>query len=305
MTRPTDPDAAPPLGLRMPKAMSVPGICRGALTQWPQLHAAIHELSLDPASRPAFVGGPGATQAQRVGGPVQLQAALASDAGYLSRPTPPPDLYAWFVWLTLRVYQGARRFNLTLQHLPDLFQAAPGTTQADRGEWVKEVLAGTAGLLACAQGISLQASTFARHLHGIESDLGAARAAHQQAAEVFSQPSPVGDNQQPASINAHGLARQLAQQTQYQLAHLQLSAARVTALSVLDNMTKATDTLVESWQRMVLQLETIAARPVAELGNLELLRNTFYLDEATPEWGAFAGVIQAFVQGTLLTVRAR
>ena len=293
--------------LRMPAEMAVPGICRGALTQWPQLQAALLELNLDPSFRLVFSNNHGSPQAQLVGCPAQLQAALAIDPGYLLRSTPPTDLYAWFVWITLRVYQGARTFNLTLQHLPDLFKAPPGTTQADCGEWVKEVLAGPAGLIARARDISREAGTFARHLHSIDADLTAARSEHAQALQSMV-PTTTAEDAQPTwgdaeSMYAYGQAQLTAHESQVPLAHLKLTAAKVTVLSVIDNMTKAMDMLTKSWQRMAAQCEAVAAQQATDLGSLDSLRNDLHLDVTTTEWAEFASVIQAFIQGTLAIPR--
>ncbi|RON53965.1 hypothetical protein [Pseudomonas frederiksbergensis] len=290
----------PLFSLRMPAEMSVPGICRGALTPWPQLQAALRELSLDPSFRLAFANSHGSPQAQLIGSPAALQAALAIDPGYLLRPAPPADLYAWFVWVTLRVYQGARTFNLTLQHLPDLFKAAPGTTPADCGAWVKEVLAGPAGLIARARDISREAGTFARHLHSIDGDLEAARSEHTLALQSL---APPAEARHAASMNAYSQAQCSAAESQTPLAHLKLTAAKVTVLSVIENMTKAMDTLTRSWQAMAAQAEAVAARPATDLGNPDFLRSELQLDVATGEWAEFACVIQAFVQGTVVTQR--
>ncbi|MEO6679415.1 MAG: hypothetical protein ABIO21_18875 [Pseudomonas sp.] len=286
--------------LRMPAEMSVPGICRGALTQWPQLQAALRELNLDPSFHLAFTNSHGSPQAQLIGGPAQLQSALAIDPGYLLRPTPPTDLYARFVWITLRVYQGARTFNLTLQHLPDLFEAAPGTTPADCGEWAKEVLAGPAGLIARARDISREAGAFARQLHSIDSDLTTAQSEHTLALQSLAAPA---ETQHAASMSAYGQAQWTAHESRRPLAHLKLTAAKVTVLSIIENMTKAIDTLTKSWQGMAAQVETVAARHATDLGNLDFLRNELQLDVATREWAEFACVIQAFIQGTVVTQR--
>jgi hypothetical protein len=295
------------LSLRMPGEMAVPGICRGALTQWPQLQAALQELSLDPAFRLEFANSRGSSQTQPIGSPAQLQAALTIDPGYLLRPAPPTDLYTWFVWVTLRVYQGARTFNLTLQHLPDLFKAPPGTTPADCGEWVKEVLAGPAGLIARARDISHQAGTFARHLHSIDSDLTAARSEHALAVQSLLPPATTEDSQptrgHATSMYAYSHAQLTAHESQLPLAHFKLTAAKVTVLSVIDNMTKAIDMLTKSWQSMAAQCEAVAARQGTDLGNLDFLRNELQLDVATNEWAEFASVIQAFIQGTLAVPR--
>jgi hypothetical protein len=295
------------LSLRMPSEMAVPGICRGALTQWPQLQAALQELNLDPAFRLVFANSHGSSQAQPIGSPALLQTALTIDPGYLLRPTPPSDLYAWFVWVTLRTYQGARTFNLTLQHLPDLFKATPGTTPADCGEWVKEVLVGPAGLIARARDISHQAGAFARHLHSIDSDLTAARSEHAQALQSVV-PTTTTEDTQPTrghagSMYAYSQAQLTVHESQLPLAHLKLTAAKVTVLSVIDNMTKAMDMLTKSWQSMAAQCEAVAARQATDLGNLDSLRNDLYLDVATTEWAEFASVIQAFIQGTLAIPR--
>lgn len=293
--------------LRMPAEMSVPGICRGALTQWPQLQAAVGELNLDPSFCLVFANSHGSPQAQLVGSPAQLQAALAIDPGYLLRPTPPSDLYAWFVWITLRVYQGARTYNLTLQHLPDLFKAAPGTTPADCGEWVKEVLSGPTGLLARARDISDQAGAFARHLHSIGTDLTAARSEHAQALQSMVSTTTAEDTQptwgHAGAMYAYSQAQLTVHDAQLPLAHLKLTAAKVTVLSVIDNMTKAMDMLTKSWQRMAAQCEAVAAQQATDLGKLDALRNDLHLDVATTEWAEFASVIQAFIQGTLTIPR--
>ncbi|MFK3772293.1 hypothetical protein [Pseudomonas sp. NPDC089406] len=273
--------------LCMPDAMNVPGICRGALTQWPQLHAALARLATTDAAPMA---------AHQAGGPEQLQAALRLDPGYLTQPTPPADLYGHFVWLAVRVLKAARRFNLTLQHLPDLFSMAPGSSASERGGWVRQVLAGADGLLAEAQALTAQASAFGHPLHSAQASAQASQA-RWQPASVQSEPTPA-DNPGPA-LHAFSQAQARARSEQYQSERLQLSAANQTVAAAVGNMASAIETLATAWQAMVAQLQAIAAHPPAELGSLDYLRTNLALDQAVAQWGSFAGTLEQFVAGSL------
>jgi hypothetical protein len=294
---------APARGLRMVRQMSVPGICRGALTHWPQLHAAIAELGQDPASQLARPHGHGLPTASLIGGAAQLRATLANDPTYLLRPTPPADLYARFAWLTLHVYQLARTYQLTLQSVPDLLTKNSAADPALRGAWVKELLSGPTGLSRRARELSGQANDFAQQLHAIGGDLGAAQAARRASAAVAAtqETAPAqGDDDLEHTMGAYARARSCEQEAQLRLAWYRLDAAKVTALAIIANMTSAVETLAAAWQITLTQLETVTAGDASELGNLDFLNGELHLEMASKEWEAFASVIQNFIQRLLI-----
>src|ERR1700739_4116528 len=168
---------SPATGFRLPPEMNAPGICRGALTKWPQLHAAIEMLGQDPNFRAQFASSFGSPQASLIGSTTQLAALLAADPSCLLQPNPPADMYAWAVWLIMRVYQGARLFHLTLQHLPDIAKAAAQANPA-AGEAIRDALA---GIVSRARDISALANAFGQHLRAAGGNLSTAQAEHQAA----------------------------------------------------------------------------------------------------------------------------
>jgi len=294
---PRSPAPASSLSFRMPRQMALPGICRGALTYWPQMLAALAELRQDPAFRLAF------PPANLIGSPAQLRAALATDSAWLLRSTPPADLYAWFVWLTLRVHQAARTFHLTLLHLPDLFKSMPPASPASSGALVGEALIGSTGVIQLAGNLKGLSNIFAQHLHKLGGDLTSAQADYDAAAAALPEQIP-GQRKRGAEISDSMLAYSRACATTHhaQQHHSQFktSAAKVTALAVIANMTSATQSASVAWQSTMTQFEAIAACEAARLGDEDFLRNELQLETAANEWGAFAGVIQKFIQRVLL-----
>ena len=257
----TPQDSASPVGLRMCKQMNVPGVCRGALTYWPQLQAAIAQLNQVGPSRPAIPTLRGVPNAAQVGGPEQLCSALAIAPGLLQAETPPTDLYGRFAWLTLRVYEGARTIQATLQELPALADSAAGNRTAG-GALVKEVLTGTGGLSQRARTIKEFADLFATQLHAFTD---AVKALNGQA----------------------GSSADAAQ------------SAENKVLSVVGNMTLAVETLSTAWQTTMTQFDTVANIDARELGNVDYLHTNLQIEPAAQEWGTFAGIIQRFTAGLL------
>lgn len=266
MNNPTDTttpqDSASPVGLRMCKQMSVPGVCRGALTCWPQLQAAIAQLNQTDPSRPALPTLRGVPSAAQVGGPKQLCSALAIAPGLLQAATPPTDLYGRFAWLTLRVYEGARTIQATLQELPALVDSTAGN-RAEGGALVKEALTGAGGLSQRARTISMFADSFAAQLHTFTDSVNA--------------------------LNGQAGSSAAAAQD-----------AEKTVLSVVGNMTLAVETLSTAWQTTMTQFDTVANGDPRQLGNVDYLQTNLQVDPAAQEWGSFAEIIQSFTQGLLV-----
>lgn len=287
------------LTFRMPREMALPGICRGALTYWPQLQAALAELRQDPVLHLAF------PQENLVGSPVQLLAALGTDPGSLLRSSPPADLYARFVWLALRVHQSAQTFHLTLLHLPDLFKAGKPDEPAAIGTLVKELLMGPTSLIQRAGDLSELAAVFAQHLREIEGDLESAPAAHKTAAAAPAEETPNPAREEPGTEMANSMLayRRACTATRHandDRVRFKTSAAKVTASAVISNMASAIESLSEAWQATATQFETIAACEPAQLENEDFLRNELQLETAAREWGDFARVTQKFIQGLML-----
>jgi hypothetical protein len=293
------PARASSLTFRMPREMALPGICRGALTYWPQLKAALAELRQDPAFHLAV------PQDNLVGSPAQILAALATDPGSLLRSTPPADLYAWFLWLTLRVHQAAQAFHLTLRGLPDLFKPAQPADPVAEGALVKEVLMGPTSLIQRAANLTELSNIFAQHLREIEGALKSTQATQETAAAALAEETngPGPDKPEAGIANlmlAYSRACTATSHADDDRARLRGSAAKVTASAVISNMASAVESLSGAWQATATQFEAIAAVEPAQLGNEDFLRNELELETAAREWGIFAGVTRKFIQGLLL-----
>ena len=284
----------PKLSLGMPRQMSVPGICRGALAHWRQLDAALEELRHAPAAtlnmpRDFF-------HTCQIGGADALRAALAIDPGYLQQDRPPADLYARFTWLALRVYQSARVFNVTLHNVPNLVATLAKGDTAMGGDFVQQMLIGPTGLNRHASALSDLATAFAADLHAIEAHFGCDLAAA-QAALPASAGWAAADDEKTGIEHAMGTyARMCSQGAPRDDANERIAAAKVTALAVIGNMTAAVESLAGAWQATRAQIEAVAAMPMAQLGSLDYLNHELHLAAASEEWGDFAGVIRQFIQ---------
>ncbi|MES2317587.1 MAG: hypothetical protein V4631_08845 [Pseudomonadota bacterium] len=284
----------PKLSLGIPRQMSLPGVCRGALAHWRQLHAAMEELRHAPADvqnlPPEFF------YRCQIGGADALRAALAIDPGYLQQATPPADLYARFTGLALRVYQSARVFSATLDNVPDLVAKLARGDAAMGADFVQQMLIGPTGLSRHACSLSDTAAAFATDLHAIVAyfgcDLAGAKAALQASVN-----SAAADDDKAGIEHAMGThARMCSHPGQQADANARIAAARVTALAVISNMTAAVESLAGAWDATGAQIDAVAALPMAQLGSLEFLNHELHLAAASKEWGDFAGVIRQFVQ---------
>ena len=291
------------VGLGLPRTMNVPGICRGALSHWHQLEAAMADLGSDPATMASMP--PGFFDPGQLGGTSALHAALAIDAGLLHRAAAPAAVQAQFVWLTGQVYQTARLVQVSLRNMAALVAApipAPRDSRA-AGEFIREALVGPTGLQQHAARLSANAAAFAARLQGMVAHFGCDLAGAQAAlADAAATPAAAGHDHARSIEHAMGShARLLAseQGEQAMAASRRLAAARVSALAVLTNMLAAADTLATAAQDLVDQLEETAALPTSDLARPAYLDDHLHLNAASDEWREFADVVQQYLQRIL------
>ncbi|HEX4629601.1 MAG TPA: hypothetical protein VH188_01425 [Chthoniobacterales bacterium] len=283
------------LTLRIPKEMAVPGICRGALTGWPQLLDAMNAVMEDPEFLTSF--GQSFASGQP-GGPQQLLASLGAGPEGLMKAAPPPDLYGRFVWLAVRVYQAARTFSVTLTHLPVIFKGTPGQI----GAVASEVLAGPGGLSTTAGNVAGWAADFLADFPNAGADLDAAQQAHQAAAVALEkQTAACEEKDVVGSIHAHAVATAAVAGMSSRLDVFEASAGKVTAFAVLANMTMAVQSLALAWKVTKEQMETVAQSKREDLGQLSFFQERLGLEEATSEWGGFANTVKSYIQRLLVT----
>jgi hypothetical protein len=282
--------ATPSLG--MPNLMSAPGVCRGALAHWRQLQAAMQALQHATGAgsklpRDFFHHCPS-------GSAEALRAALAIDASYLLHATPPADFYARFTWLALRVYQSARSFSVTLDHLPDLVADLGQRDPAAGGTLVQQMLVGPTGLANHARTLAGLAAAFATDLHTIEAQFGCDLAQAQAALPAALTAAPAGTADLEYAMGTH--ARLGSQQAGPSDAGASIAAATVTVLAVIGNMAAALGQLAAAWHATLAQLEAVAALPAAQLGAPGYLQQELHAAAASKDWGAFADIIRQFIQ---------
>jgi hypothetical protein len=285
----------------MPSAMAAPDVCRGALTHWPALMQATQVLSNDPACRQAFPLSYGSAQGHLVGGPAQLLASLQRDPTLLMQATPPQDIYARFIWTVMHVYQAVKTVQLTLGQLPDLVAPTHKRTPLENGALVRAVLNQAGGLVTRAQQLAGLVHDFALHLQAVGGDLDAAQSDYQAASQSLATHTAV--EQTPslrAQMQAHAQAQSFGAQTQQNWSHHQVLAAKVTAFSVVANMTSALQALSTAWTTTAAQYASLAQGTPAHLGDGNYLESALNLTQATQEWRDFANMIENFLQRTCI-----
>jgi hypothetical protein len=285
----------------MPDQMAVPNLCRGALTSWPQLLQAVQKLNTDPAFRRAYPSSYGSEQGRLLGSPSQLLNALSLDSMFLARATPPADIHARFIWIVLRVYRAARTFQVTISQLPHLLSVAPNLLPLENGTRIQSALTGAEGLIEHARGLVIEINDFLKHLQTVGGDLDAAKIEHKSAADTLAKESfSLDRHADNPSILAYVQSTIDGHQARHNLEHYQVTAAKVTAFSVIANMTMAIQTMSSAWGITVEQFSAIDQCAPEDLGQGAFLQNTLQLDQAIGEWHAFADVIQNFLQRILV-----
>jgi hypothetical protein len=259
--------------------MSVPDICRGALTFWPQLTRALDIWQAAAPGRSLF--------ALPAGGPTLLLAALAANPALLVKDAPPADIYGRFVWTASLTYRGARMTSMTLSHLPDL--AGP----EDAGAAVSRALSALA-----QQAVRIADSTgdFVKDLATAGIDLAAAAREQAARAQAFAQaPSPPG----PALL-AHATAAQAAGALRARLADYEAASARLTANGVLDNLAQAMAALTQAWRAASAQFAAAASAVApARWPAPDGLRQDLALPAAQAAWDEFALTVRDFIERML------
>jgi|GEM_PF-2726136 len=297
----TTPNGASHPTLGVPKEMNITDICRGMQTGWPQLVRAMKKLREDPVFCNFFPLGFASGDGLGIGRPEQLLSALAVDPAYLTKPTPPADVYARSVWLTMRVYEAAQTMSITLKELPGILPTAKDAKAADAGAMVKEVLDSEYGLTGTAANIIKLANDFTKHLEGIGGNLQTAQTDYQEISDLLEKQKPVGESDNIfRSIATHPQALATSDEINQQLDDLGSAAAKVTAFAVIENMRMAVQSLTTAWQVTKEQFETIARHDPASLGDPSFLQDTLQLDTAAGEWAAFAEVTNGFLKGALV-----
>lgn len=293
---------SPPLPaatLALPPEMNIATICRGMLTSWPQLTAAMRTLAEAPPFRQAFPFASG--QDLAMGSAQQLLTALAANPALLTNPTPPADVYAWTVWLTMRVYEAAQTVSVTLSQLPSLFPAAQAAPSAEVGTTVQMVLAGPSGLVDTADNMATLAANLEQHLQLLGGNLEAAQAAYQQQGAAIGSPLLAsGGKGVFGLVTAHADAQATTQEVHTQLDDFQMAAAQVSAFAVIANMSLAIQALVTAWQATKAQFQAVASYDLDKLGSLDYLQGPLKLGAAAREWAAFTQVLGAYSKQTLL-----
>jgi hypothetical protein len=283
--------------LGMPKEMNITDICRGMQTGWPQLIVAMKKLKEDPAFCNSFPLGYASGEGLAIGRPEQLLSALMIDPAYLTKPTPPADVYAHSVWLTMRVYEAAQTVSTTLATLPGVLPAEKDATAA----MVKEVLDSKSGLTGTAANIISLANDFTQQLETIGGNLQSAQTDYQEISDLLENQKPVGESDNLfRSIATHPQAIATSYGINQQLDDLGAAAAKVTAFAVIENMRLAVQSLSTAWQVTQEQFEKVAGSDPANLGDPSFLQNTLQLETAAGEWAAFAEVTNNFLKGALV-----
>lgn len=287
--------------LGMPKEMNITDICRGMQTGWPQLVVAMKKLKEDPAFCNSFPLGYASGEGLAIGRPEQLLSALMVDPAYLAKPTPPADVYAHSVWLTMRVYEAAQTVSTTLAALPGILPTAENVKAVETAAMTREVLDSQYGLTGTAANIITLANDFAQQLKTIGGNLQSAQTDYQEISDLLEKQKPVGENDNIfRSIATHPQAVATSYEINQQLDDLGSAAAKVTAFAVIENMRLAVQSLTTAWQVTREQFEKVAGSDPANLGDIAYLQNTLQLETAAGEWAAFAEVTNGFLKGALV-----
>jgi hypothetical protein len=85
---------------------------------------------------------------KELGGPDSARRRI-SDGQYLLQPTPPEEVYASMMWVSMRAGDTANTIASTLELLPTILEGA-GVTSKERAQRVRQLLAGSDGLVTQA-----------------------------------------------------------------------------------------------------------------------------------------------------------
>lgn len=288
--------------LGIPRHMTLTAVCRGALGEWPQLADAIPALLDEHAFLNLLARRDSGADRLSFGGPRQLLDTLAVQPAWLHMAAPPPDLYAWFLWLALRAHQAARTTALTLEYVPDMLAQAQSSGATEAGDLIRQMLAGQSGLVQTAAGVAALAQNFAAHLdaHGA-GHLEAACEAHEAAALALNKASARAESKGMAGMIAtRRSASANASAIRGQLEEFEASAAKVTVLAVIENLAMAVRALAAGWKNAEHQFAGVAECSPEQLGDLAYLSDQLGLAGAASEWNAFADAVQGFVKDALV-----
>jgi hypothetical protein len=97
------------------------------------------------------------------GSPASVKAALAADPGLLSGNTPPAEVYANLVWLSMQAQTTAGTLNETLSSLGPLLEPSSGDA-AERARSLDQLFNGKDGLVESARSCAGQISAFRKKL---------------------------------------------------------------------------------------------------------------------------------------------
>lgn len=285
-------------GLAPPREMAPPGGCRGAVSGWPKLLAAVDALSDAPAAAAQLrsVLGPGAG----LGGPAALLAALAANPSILQGERPPADIYGHFVWFSLRVSRAASRIGAGLTRLPDLWTPALGADPKGIGALARALIAGPDGMRATAAAIADLAEAYRERLGGAANGLkpalkafGAAGAALEKRATAAA-----GVGKDPDAARA--AAALAGQRLRRDLEEYERDGAAVTATAVLANLVEAIEVMRDAWRAAADVFAAAAKASDAQLGDLAYVSGTLKTEESATEWREFAQTVKDYVQKLLI-----
>lgn len=290
------PDLGPTAG------MAPPGCCRGAVGSWPQLLRAIDRISSRPQVNAKMAGFGRAPSDFQLGSPGSLIRMLAVHPAILQGDQPPQDVYSHFVWFTTRLLSAAKTMAATLNGLPGL--AASAATAQGGGTAVAQVLAGTGGLKQTADAMAQVADNLVRRLGqsnarpGIDAALAGYKAA---GANLGQHATNIGAAKARDLALFQSATSEGAQQFRRDLGELELQAATVSAVAVLDNLEAVMRLWGDEWRAVSANLARVASKSTAEqLGNDTYLRQTLDLDCAVQQWGTLAATVQTYVQRLLV-----
>ena len=279
--------------LGLPPEMNAPSVCRGAFTGWPQMTVALEALTLYPEINQNLQKAGG----QSIGGPTQLLQALAVDPSWLARTSPPQDVYAHTVWLSLRVHTAARGIALALAGLPDLLKMTGPTS----GQAVRTIISGAQGLAERARDVAGLSHNLASKLAPFIERADVTSAAAQKAASTLETaiqgtPRPSGE----PSIYAHARVASLANGVRARLDEMEAKGAEAGAYAVLANLATAMANLTAAWQIAAAQFEKGGGTDLASLADPAYLDNHLHRKTAADDWQAFAAITQEFLQRAVI-----
>lgn len=285
--------------------MLPPRGCRGALTGWPQLVAALGRINADPAASAKLTAEGGTANGLQLGSPTTLMSALALNPAILHSPSPPAELYAHGLWFSTKFLSAAKTIGATLAQISSIANDPQGLSRDEVAAAVGELIGGEGGLSQLAKSVASAADDYVKRLGALEGPLGVdqALANYKSAGANLEQHAGTAAGAKARDMaNFQSATAETAQLARQAIDELEVGAATVSAAAVLGNINAVMRSMAEQWQSVSNNMEAaIAGVNKQQLGDPDYLRQSLGLNDAAAAWKALADSTEVFIQKSLTT----